>query len=695
MDARQDGQGGPAQPALYDSTDVAARLGRLQVPTEALRAVQALLDDVRQRFEARLDALEKRLNDQVQTGEKLAATVQTLEKENTTLRTVLEEAQRGRLSPSKLGAPAAGSDTSGFVSASKMLEAARLKAASPTSPSPPSPPSPSHPQQLSTSKTASDEMAKQMQEEEVKAATRIQAIRRGQVARRQAGPAPKSQAAAAVRGQQPAAKRQLRQVAVPQSSLLFGQARRQTGLGSRQLLSVGTKSNPGSNASLRGSAEQADDDAQQNDAAAKIQAIRRGQLTRREYDKKGTFGCKLGVPSGPARSRNESPPRGGCAASKAKAKAALQLEPPKHGASLLPGRPNDGADVLAGERRESTAKLDAEVENAAHGKDDNSRRKPLKRARSSYEERHSIDACTAPKLEFMQEKYEAEMKLKEERKRLASEGYSEVLLEMAEKGDEDFCMEILAEACQQTINAVDAMGRTVLHMAAKNDMALFVVAALDHPQFRHADKKHRGGWTALHVAARAGQVEVVEELLKHPRFTALNATDGDGRTALHCAAVAGDANCISAIMRHPAFTCVDARNNSGFTALHVAERYGHEAACWELFEGSAMATGDPELQERMKAILEEKKKAQALDRFARKSLRLQQSGSKLEGGLSETQEEVQERKARSAIAAPPKRASYNLGLELLQYEKRRSDSGSGSLLCVTPMATDDLRLPPL
>lgn len=183
-----------------------------------------------------------------------------------------------------------------------------------------------------------------------------------------------------------------------------------------------------------------------------------------------------------------------------------------------------------------------------------------------------------------------------ERNRQYGDMKHSILLEAAECADERRFAMLIRRAASLALNAVDPLGRTVLHIAARHGLTRAAELILAHPKFVSADKLHHGGWTALHVAARQVHVGVVKAILASPSFTSVEAADTNGRTALHCACVNGNAEIVRAICSHPKFRMLDHANDGGFTALHIAERYGHEATCQVIAEFRAAAIASRTLQ---------------------------------------------------------------------------------------------------
>jgi len=114
------------------------------------------------------------------------------------------------------------------------------------------------------------------------------------------------------------------------------------------------------------------------------------------------------------------------------------------------------------------------------------------------------------------------------------------------------------------INAVDAQGRSPLHLAAENGKAAFCRWLVDNgARLDLADDLLQ---TPLHLAAASGRVEATEVLLNAGADS--DARDGSGWTALHWAAWNDEAACAKALLagsQEP-----DPRDAIGATPLHLA-----------------------------------------------------------------------------------------------------------------------------
>lgn len=139
----------------------------------------------------------------------------------------------------------------------------------------------------------------------------------------------------------------------------------------------------------------------------------------------------------------------------------------------------------------------------------------------------------------------------------------------AELGDREVCAEILLEASNADVNAVDGSGETVLHFAARHrrgDIGMALLIA----DFDQVNARNDAGATALHLAAAYGSKNLCKALLDCSRFHEANARDDHGRTALHNAAANGHAEVCRLLLEHAAFTERAAEDTTGLSALDVA-----------------------------------------------------------------------------------------------------------------------------
>jgi len=89
------------------------------------------------------------------------------------------------------------------------------------------------------------------------------------------------------------------------------------------------------------------------------------------------------------------------------------------------------------------------------------------------------------------------------------------------------------------VNACDADGRTILHVAAAKGLLSICVVLLDCDAFTEANARDYRQRTALHLAAAQGHLEVCKTLLDHRGFQEESAIDSSGHTALHLATANG------------------------------------------------------------------------------------------------------------------------------------------------------------
>ncbi|KID84473.1 Ankyrin repeat-containing domain protein [Metarhizium guizhouense ARSEF 977] len=93
------------------------------------------------------------------------------------------------------------------------------------------------------------------------------------------------------------------------------------------------------------------------------------------------------------------------------------------------------------------------------------------------------------------------------------------------------------------------------------------------------------GKTTLHLAAEGGHSKILEELLAHPRSFPVNATTNQGIVPLHIAARAGHVNAMMVLVRHKAEK--DLVDQHSKTALLLAAENGHLSCVEQLLEQGA------------------------------------------------------------------------------------------------------------
>lgn len=120
-------------------------------------------------------------------------------------------------------------------------------------------------------------------------------------------------------------------------------------------------------------------------------------------------------------------------------------------------------------------------------------------------------------------------------------------------------------------NAVDAQGRTMLHLAAMEGRADAIDALLRHGA--GVDAVDQEGWTPLHHAAERGDTGLVKLLLEHG--AAVDAADWKGRTALHVASLKGEAEPVEQLIDGGAQ--VSLTDHGERTAEDIARGIGHHA----------------------------------------------------------------------------------------------------------------------
>lgn len=198
-------------------------------------------------------------------------------------------------------------------------------------------------------------------------------------------------------------------------------------------------------------------------------------------------------------------------------------------------------------------------------------------------------------------------------------------------------LKALLETNPETLDSVDADGRTALHWAASSgarDIVQYLIGMK-----AQVDKQDQSGWTPLHIAASAGNEEIVVDLLgagadikktNDKGLTALhyaasrsrieigkllvqrgadiNARDKANQLPLHRAATTGSAAFISLLL-HPPEGSPKPRLNTGDrignTPLHLAMESGHAEAAVMLIEAGAdrgRQNSDGEIPEEIEGV---------------------------------------------------------------------------------------------
>ncbi|CAG9764682.1 unnamed protein product [Ceutorhynchus assimilis] len=132
------------------------------------------------------------------------------------------------------------------------------------------------------------------------------------------------------------------------------------------------------------------------------------------------------------------------------------------------------------------------------------------------------------------------------------------------------------------LDAVDKVGETQLHLAARNGKTEIVESLLVHGAKK--DVKNNRGSTALHVAAEKCNSAIVHMLLKNG-FN-VNATNKFQYTPLHIASANhNDAHLIEILLKFG--TEKQRKDNFGKTALHYASCNGHSVVVNSLLKNGA------------------------------------------------------------------------------------------------------------
>ncbi|XP_074788120.1 ankyrin repeat and death domain-containing protein 1B isoform X3 [Athene noctua] len=130
------------------------------------------------------------------------------------------------------------------------------------------------------------------------------------------------------------------------------------------------------------------------------------------------------------------------------------------------------------------------------------------------------------------------------------------------------------------INAVDAHGLTVIHLAAWTGnldiMRKLVKAGADQKA------KNEEGMNVLHFAAQNNSVKIVDYFLQDLHLNDLNKPDGKGKKPFLLASEKGHVDMINNLITLKLFT--SERDKEGNTALHLAAKNGHSEVVEILLE---------------------------------------------------------------------------------------------------------------
>jgi ankyrin repeat protein len=131
-------------------------------------------------------------------------------------------------------------------------------------------------------------------------------------------------------------------------------------------------------------------------------------------------------------------------------------------------------------------------------------------------------------------------------------------------------VEVLLKA-GAALDATNGLGRTALHLAARNGHTA-VAGQLFDKGGAIIDAKDRAGSSPLHLAARYGHSGVAERLIT--KGAAIGAKDRDGWTPLHCAVFGGHSGTVELLIAKGA--AIGAKDNLGRTPQDLAAEYGAE-----------------------------------------------------------------------------------------------------------------------
>lgn len=166
------------------------------------------------------------------------------------------------------------------------------------------------------------------------------------------------------------------------------------------------------------------------------------------------------------------------------------------------------------------------------------------------------------------------------------------LLSLCDQKNEELALVryILEFTDSESINAKGSVGRTALHMAARNGQDRVCHLLLEDSKFLSENDVDKKGWTALHFAARHGHEKVVQVLLDAEKFSEVDAVTENGQTALHIASREGQQQVCECLLESERFAAVHAVDAEGATALHLAAFEGRLEVCQLLLNLSSKFT---------------------------------------------------------------------------------------------------------
>ncbi|KAJ5618019.1 hypothetical protein N7537_003133 [Penicillium hordei] len=150
----------------------------------------------------------------------------------------------------------------------------------------------------------------------------------------------------------------------------------------------------------------------------------------------------------------------------------------------------------------------------------------------------------------------------------AAGGHVEVLEELLPRGESE-----------KWPVALDQMGQTPLHMAAKRGNRAALEGLLEYHQF-HVDMTDGRKWTALHQAAASGNNSIIDLLIENGATIAY--ADCEEKTPLHIAAQQGQLKVLQQLLT--VMSEVDVMDSKGETPFSLAVEQGHTEIVSYLYE---------------------------------------------------------------------------------------------------------------
>ena len=119
-------------------------------------------------------------------------------------------------------------------------------------------------------------------------------------------------------------------------------------------------------------------------------------------------------------------------------------------------------------------------------------------------------------------------------------------------------------------NVITAKGRTLLHLAAKNENSTIIEYILREHIYNAIDEKDNAGWTALHLACRcAKNVEPIHFLFEYSANESV--VTSDGWAVLPLMAINKNSAILKYALKNHCYTSIDECGENGNTALFQAQ----------------------------------------------------------------------------------------------------------------------------